>query len=216
MNVAAFVVGAFEENSWLLHDPATGDAVFIDPGEDARGLGRELERRGARLTAIWLTHAHLDHIGAVQGLRRLWPGVPVYLHPDDRVVYQNASRAAATYGIPFEQPDPAEATLEEGQVLTFAGREFTVWHLPGHAPGHVAFVSAGEVFSGDLLFAGSIGRSDLPLSDPEALQRSLERMASLPPETVVHPGHGPETTIGTELRSNPFMNGAARLLARRQ
>ncbi len=215
MNVASFIVGAFEENTWLLHDAATGEAVFIDPGDDARGLGLELERRGARLTAIWLTHAHLDHIGAVQGLRRLWPGVPVHLHPDDRVVYENASRAAAIYGIPFEQPEPAEAALAEGQVLTFAGRQFTVWHLPGHAPGHVAFVSAGEVFSGDLLFAGSIGRSDLPLSDPRALQGSLERLATLPPETVVRPGHGPATTIGAEVRTNPFLNGAARLLARR-
>ncbi|MFN0100168.1 MAG: MBL fold metallo-hydrolase [Gemmatimonadaceae bacterium] len=215
MNVASFIVGAFEENTWLLHDAATGEAVFIDPGDDARGLGLELERRGARLTAIWLTHAHLDHIGAVQGLRRLWPGVPVHLHPDDRVVYENASRAAAIYGIPFEQPEPAEAALAEGQVLTFAGRQFTVWHLPGHAPGHVAFVSAGEVFSGDLLFAGSIGRSDLPLSDPRALQGSLERLATLPPETVVRPGHGPATTIGAEVRTNPFLNGAARVLARR-
>lgn len=215
MNVASFIVGAFEENTWLLHDAATGEAVFIDPGDDARGLGLELERRGARLTAIWLTHAHLDHIGAVQGLRRLWPGVPVHLHPDDRVVYENASRAAAIYGIPFEQPEPAEAALAEGQVLTFAGRQFTVWHLPGHAPGHVAFVSAGEVFSGDLLFAGSIGRSDLPLSDPRALQGSLERLATLPPETVVRPGHGPATTIGAEVRTNPFLNGAARMLARR-
>lgn len=215
MNVASFIVGAFEENTWLLHDAATGEAVFIDPGDDARGLGLELERRGARLTAIWLTHAHLDHIGAVEGLRRLWPGVPVHLHPDDRVVYENASRAAAIYGIPFEQPEPAEAALAEGQVLTFAGRQFTVWHLPGHAPGHVAFVSAGEVFSGDLLFAGSIGRSDLPLSDPRALQGSLERLATLPPETVVRPGHGPATTIGAEVRTNPFLNGAARVLARR-
>lgn len=215
MNVASFVVGAFEENSWLLHDPATGEAVYIDPGDDARRLGLELERRGARLTAIWLTHAHLDHIGAVQGLRRLWPGVPVFLHPDDRVVYENASRAAAMYGIPFEQPEPAEATLAEGQVLTFAGQRFTVWHLPGHAPGHVAFVSDGQVFGGDLLFAGSIGRSDLPLSDPDALQRSLERLATLPPETVVHPGHGPSTTIAQELRSNPFLNGSARVLSRR-
>jgi len=215
VNIASFVVGAFEENTWLLHDPATGEAVYIDPGDDARRLGIELERIGARLTAIWLTHAHLDHIGAVQGLRRLWPGVPVFLHPDDRVVYEYASRAAATYGIPFEQPEPAEATLTEGQVLTFAGQQFTVWHLPGHAPGHVAFVGARDVFSGDLLFAGSIGRSDLPLSDPQALQQSLERLATLPPEMVVYPGHGPRTTIGAERQFNPFLNGSARTLSRR-
>lgn len=215
MQVSHLTVGAFEENCWLLHDPVRAEVVLIDPGEEAHRICTAIERLGARLVGIWLTHAHLDHIGAVQGVRRVWPGVPVHLHAEDRPVYAYADRAAAMYGLPFEQPEPPEAELREGQVLEFAGERFTVWHLPGHAPGHVAFISDSHCFSGDVLFAGSIGRSDLPLSAPALLAESLRRMLTLPRAMVVHPGHGPETTIGAEADGNPFLNGTARVLPRR-
>ena len=130
-------------------------------------------------------------------------------------MYSNGSRAAAYYGIPFEQPAPPELEFAEGQVLEFAGQRFIVWHLPGHAPGHVAFIGAEDCFSGDLLFAGSIGRSDLPLCDPEALAASLRRLMELPAELRIHPGHGPSTTIGAEATGNPFLTGAARPITRR-
>lgn len=214
MNVSSLVVGAFAENCWLLHDPGRAEVVLIDPGEDAARICAEIERLGARLIAVWLTHAHLDHIGGVSGVRRIWLGVPVHLHPADLEMYANGSRAAAYYGIPFEQPAPPEHELAEGQVLEFADQRFTVWHLPGHAPGHVAFIGTEDCFSGDLLFAGSIGRSDLPLCDPEALTASLRRMMALPAAVRIHPGHGPSTTIGAEAIGNPFLTGAARPITR--
>ena len=215
MNVSSLVVGAFDENCWVLHDPARAEVVLIDPGEDAVRICAEIERLGARLVAVWLTHAHLDHIGAISGVRRVWPGVPVHLHPADLPIYVNGDRAAAYYGLPFEQPEQPERELAEGQLLEFAGERFTVRHLPGHSPGHVAFIGAEHCFSGDVLFAGSVGRSDLPLSDPAALAASLERMMALPATLRVHPGHGPSTTIAAEAAGNPFLTGAARVLGSR-
>jgi hydroxyacylglutathione hydrolase len=211
MIVESRVVGPFEENCWLLHDPVTGAGVLVDPGDEPREIIAMVERVGSAPLAVWLTHAHLDHIGGIEGIRRRWPGIPVHLHAADLPVYAYGERAARGYGIPFEQPAPPDRELHEGDELAIGAVTFKVWHLPGHAPGHVAFIGGGHCFSGDVLFAGSIGRTDLPLCDPIAMTRSLRRLTSLPPETQVHPGHGPETSIGAEIRDNPFLNGAARV-----
>ena len=213
MKIRVATVGPFEENAYLVSDEQSGEAVFVDPGDEPARLIRLVEDAGVTLTAIWLTHAHLDHIGGIAGIKRKW-NVPVYMHPADSQVYAFGSRSAAGYGVPFEQPDPPDRTLAEGDVLRVGTHEFRVWHTPGHAPGHVIFLADGVMLGGDLLFAGSIGRVDLPLCDPFAMQKSLVRLQTLPPETVVYPGHGPTTTIGEELESNPFLAGHARLIAR--
>lgn len=204
-------VGPFEENCYLVVDDAAHAAVLVDPGDDGDRIVQMAQRRDAAPSAVWLTHAHLDHIGAVAAARRAWPGIPVLLHPLDAPVYAFGSRSAQQYGIAFEQPEPADGTVAEGDVLEVGGLRFTVWHLPGHSPGHVAFVGPGVVLSGDCLFAGSVGRTDLPLSDPAAFVGSLERLSDLPGETVVYPGHGPFTSISRELASNPFLSGAVRV-----
>ena len=169
---------------------------------------------GADLEAIWLTHAHIDHIGGIAEVRRHFD-VPVHLHPLDLPYYtQLSARAAQMYGVSYEQPDGPHHELAEGDVLTCGTLKFTVMHVPGHAPGLVSFNGEGCAFSGDLLFAGSIGRTDLPLSNPFDMDASLDRIGTLPADTKVFPGHGEATTIAEEKRSNPFLAGRARPLKR--
>ena len=213
MNVETFTVGAFQENCYLLVDDRSRKAVIVDPGGEGERLVEAIEDSGAELEAIWITHAHVDHVGAIAAIKRRWD-VPVYLHPADRRLYQAASRQAEVYGVPFEEPPPPDREFSDGQHLDLGGAGFTVMHAPGHAPGHVVIHGEGMALVGDCLFAGSIGRTDLPFSNPPQLAESLKKIADLPPETVVYPGHGMETTIAEERRSNPFLNGTARIVGR--
>ena len=171
------------------------------------------EPEGAELEAIWVTHAHVDHVGAIASVKRRWD-VPVYLHPLDRRLYEAASRQAEVYGLPFEEPPDPDREFSDGQEVQLGDARMTVMHAPGHAPGHVVIHGNGIALVGDCLFAGSIGRTDLPFSNPPQLADSLRRIASLPDETVVYPGHGVPTTIGEEKQSNPFLNGTARIVGR--
>jgi hydroxyacylglutathione hydrolase len=208
MIITSQTVGAFQENCYLVVDEALRKAVLVDPGAEGERLVAAVRRSGAALEAIWLTHAHLDHIGGIAAVKRVWD-VPVYLHPADELLYANADRQAAAYGVPFEVPPPYDRELADGDTVRVGSLAFDVMHLPGHAPGHVVFRGDGVALVGDLIFAGSIGRTDLPLSNPAQMQASLERAATLPGETRLYPGHGPATTMDAELRSNPFLTGAA-------
>ncbi|MEJ7810495.1 MAG: MBL fold metallo-hydrolase [Gemmatimonadaceae bacterium] len=211
MIVRAFAVGPFQENAYLVVDEGTTQAVLIDPGDEAALLLDAVVREGAELQAIWLTHAHVDHVGGVAAVKRA-TGVPILLHPLDRPLYDAAVRHGQVFGVSIEAPPPPDATLSDGDKLSLGSLTFEVMHAPGHAPGHVVIHGEGVAFVGDCLFAGSVGRTDLPLSDGRQLARSLERICALPGETIVFPGHGPATTIADERATNPFVNGALRIV----
>ncbi|WP_135257098.1 MBL fold metallo-hydrolase [Thermus caldilimi] len=206
MRVYRLSVGPLQENTYLVEGKE--GAVLIDPGDEAERILALLEATGVTPEAILLTHAHFDHVGAVAPLAKAL-SLPVFLHPLDLPLYRHAAEVARMWGLAIPDPPLPVEPLEEGQVLY----GFTVWHLPGHSPGHVAFLHPGEagkplqVLSGDLLFKGSIGRYDLPGASREDLFRSLKRLLTLPPNTEVHPGHGPRTTLTLEAQTNPFLLG---------
>lgn len=211
MRISRLTVGAFQENCYLVVDTAANAAVLIDPGDEGDRLVAAVRAAGARLEAIWVTHAHLDHVGGIAAVKRVHD-VPIFLHSADLPLYRAADRQAAAYGIPYEPPPLPERDLADGDTLELGSLRFSVLHAPGHAPGHVVIHGHGVAFVGDCVFAGSIGRTDLPLSDGRALADSLERIVELPRATILHPGHGPETTLERELAMNPFLNGSARIV----
>lgn len=211
MIVTQVTVGAFQENCYLVSDPDSDAIAIVDPGSEAERIIAEVEKTGRIPQAIWITHAHVDHIGAIAAVKRRWD-VPVWLHPLDEPLYRVGGRQAQLYGIPYEESPAPDRQFADGDRLTLGKLELTVMHAPGHAPGHVVLHGHGNALVGDCLFAGSIGRTDLPFSNPTQLEESLKRIAALAPETVVHPGHGDTTTIGEEKISNPFLNGTARIV----
>jgi hydroxyacylglutathione hydrolase len=211
LEVVSLPNGQFAENCYLVADRRTREAVIIDPGEEPAMFLAELDTRAWSLRAIWLTHAHIDHIIGVAAVHAA-TGAPIYLHPLDRPIYDALPQYGGWVGRQLETPPAPDRELRPGQVLKVGGFEFTVRFTPGHSPGSVSFVGEGMVFGGDVLFNGSVGRTDLPGGDAATLMASIQsQLLSLPDSTVVHSGHGPDTTIGVERLTNPFLTGAYRI-----
>jgi hydroxyacylglutathione hydrolase len=215
LRIEAIPVGPFQANAYLAIDDATRHAVIVDPGEEGDRLAAHIVASGLSLDAIWITHGHLDHVGGIAGVRRTFPDAPIWMHADDLGLYSMVVNQGHLYGLTVEPPPPVDHQWHEGDTIALGAHHFQIVHLPGHSPGHVALVGDDIVFIGDVVFAGSIGRTDLPLSDPRAMQQSLARVAAWPPHLTLYPGHGPSTTVGDELRSNPFLVGIARPLGAR-
>ncbi len=205
--IRTFAGGPFAENTYLAYEEDGKTGVLVDPGAVTASALAEVERLGLHLEAVLLTHAHLDHIEGVAAVRRV-VRAPIHLHPADRPLYDAVLDHAAGFGVAVERPPPPDAALAHGQSLAFAGTVWEVRHAPGHAPGHVVLYSEAEgvCFAGDVVFAGSIGRTDLPGGDFRTLMASIRReILSLPDDTRLLTGHGPETTVGFERRTNPFL-----------
>jgi len=203
--VDRYVTGTAQENCYVARRArGAAESVVVDPGDGATQLRLELARAGTRCAAILVTHTHWDHIGAVAELAE-GTGAPVYAPEGEREVLERPDDFYAALGVHI-RPWAPEHTLAGEETITVAEIEFEVVHVPGHSPGHLAFHADGCLFSGDVLFADGVGRTDLPLGDWDALVASIQALADrFPPETVVYPGHGPETTLAAELAHNPFL-----------
>ncbi|MEJ2204709.1 MAG: MBL fold metallo-hydrolase [Gemmatimonadota bacterium] len=208
MRVRTFSGGGFAENGYLVACEEGGTAVAVDPGASAEGMAEAIRAEGLDLRAVLLTHAHLDHVEGVHVLRALDASVPIWLHPADLPMYRALPQQATAFGLTLPpQPDP-DHEFEHGPRFTFGSCAFEIRFAPGHAPGHVILVSEddGIALVGDVVFQGSIGRTDLPGGDFYALMRSIrEQVLTLPDATVLYPGHGPSTTVGAERMGNPFL-----------
>ena len=183
------------------------EAVAIDPGGAANAMADFIERSQLQLAAILLTHAHIDHIEGIGKLNRR-SEAPVYLHPDDRRFYDNAQLQAVQFGMAIDPLPEVDGALLHGHKLKFGGLGFEVRHVPGHSPGHVLLYAenANVAFIGDVVFQGSIGRTDLPGGNYQELMRSIrQQVLTLPDNTLLYSGHGPPTTVGQERVSNPFL-----------
>jgi glyoxylase-like metal-dependent hydrolase (beta-lactamase superfamily II) len=204
LTVDRYELGPASTNCYLVRlEAGAKEAVVIDPGADAALLLRELEARGASCAGILITHTHWDHLGAVADLAEATQA-SVYMPAVEAVVLARPQDFFPGVEI---RPYEAEVLLEGGEELELAGITFETVLVPGHSPGHLAYSTGGVLFSGDVLFAGSVGRTDLPFTDWGTLVESIRSlMARFPPETIVYSGHGPETTLGAELARNPFLS----------
>ena len=209
MILEMLTVGPFQENCYIIGDEDSGVGAVIDPGDEAARIAMAVEETGLDIGSIIVTHAHIDHVGGVISLADEY-SCPVLMHEESEPLLEGLPTQAMMMGIRFGKVPTVDRYVADEETLEVGDLRLRSLYTPGHAPGHLAFYveDEGLVLSGDALFAGSVGRVDLPGGSMEVLMRSIEdRLLTLPEETVVYPGHGPRTTIGDERATNPFLQG---------
>ncbi|MFH1530504.1 MAG: MBL fold metallo-hydrolase [Pseudomonadota bacterium] len=210
MKIKGVVVGPFQSNTWIVTDAAGATGVVVDPGDEPQRILDAIEGEGVTVAAILLTHGHIDHVGAAAEIAEA-TGAKVHLHPGDLEVLEMVPSQCRLFGVRVVQAPVINEALEDETELRFGALSVRCIHTPGHSPGHTCFLfTEGEerlLTSGDLLFAGSIGRTDLWGGNASDMRTSLERIQELAPQIAVYSGHGPTTTIGKETRNNPYLNG---------
>lgn len=207
VKLAMITGGPLATNFFVVGCTATGEGAIVDAGFAGDQIVAMADEHEIRITKILQTHAHIDHVAGLHAAKEL-TGAPIYLHPDDQFMYDSAQVQGQMFGYQIEPLPPVDEPLADGQIVNVGGLSAKVMLLPGHSPGSVAFwfEELGLLFGGDVIFAGSIGRVDLPGSSPAAMKASLARLVDeLPDDTQVLPGHGPATTIGMEKKRNPFL-----------
>jgi glyoxylase-like metal-dependent hydrolase (beta-lactamase superfamily II) len=204
--VEKIVVGQLGVNCYVVHDEGASEAAVIDPGDEFERIADLLDGKGLEPKYILFTHAHYDHVCAAGDLRGRY-GASLVMHEDEKETYRRTKALCLSWGFEEEDfPDP-QRLVRDGDKIVLGDTAFEVLHTPGHTPGSICLSGAGVLFTGDTLFKGSVGRTDLPGGDTSGLMQSLKRLVALPGNTKVYCGHGDETTIGGELRQNPFLSG---------
>jgi hydroxyacylglutathione hydrolase len=209
MILEMLTVGPFQENCYIIGDEVSGVGAVVDPGDEASRIALAVEQTDLEVGSIIVTHAHIDHVGAVAALVDEY-ACPVLMHAEAEPMLKQLPTQAMMMGLRFGKVPAVDRHIGDGEVLEVGDLRLRSLYTPGHAPGHLAFYveEEGRVLSGDALFAGSVGRADLPGGSMEVLMRSIEeRLLTLPDETRVFPGHGPQTEIGNERTTNPFLQG---------
>ncbi|NOX19889.1 MAG: MBL fold metallo-hydrolase [Nitrospirae bacterium] len=205
MQVKRLVVGPLEENTYIVYDKETKEALIIDPGDEPDRIEDLVRVEGLKVKYLVCTHAHFDHVGALPELKKS-TSADILIHPDDLEIYEAARDMAAFWGYDIDPLPKPDIYVKEGDVIKAGNLSFKVIHTPGHSPGGICLYGQGVLFTGDTMFAGSVGRTDFHGGSLSKLKESFKRLISLPADTVVYPGHGPETTISNEKQNNFFIH----------